>query len=121
MPITHRVKVKAEPIPELDPIEEIKPSEFDSFSQPNLEDETQFFIKEEEEDPINPEPFDELLEPLTPPIELKPLPSGLKYFFLNSDNKYPVIISDKLRDEETYKLITVLKNTVLLFVIRSKT
>jgi len=80
MPITHVVKVKAEPLPELDPIEEVKTSEIDNFIQPNLEDDTQFFINEEEEDPIDPEPLDELLEPLKPPIELKPLPSGLKYF-----------------------------------------
>ena len=85
MPITHIVKVKAEPLPELDPIEEVNSSKFDNFSQPDLEDDTQFFIEEEEEDPINPEPFEESLEPLTPPIELKPLPSRLKYVFLNSD------------------------------------
>jgi len=55
------------------------------------------FIDEEEEDPIDPEPLDELLEPLKPPIKLQPLlPYGLKYVFLNNDKKYPVIISDKL-------------------------
>jgi len=32
MPITHTVKVKAEPLPELDPIEEVKLSKFDNFS-----------------------------------------------------------------------------------------
>ena len=53
--------------------------------------------------------LDELLELLNPPIELKPLPSGLKYVFLNNNHKYLVIISDKLSDEETYKLITVLE------------
>jgi len=67
VPITHTVKVKAEPLPELDPIEEVKSSEFDYFCQPNLEDDTQFFIKEEEEDPIDSESLDELLEPLNPP------------------------------------------------------
>ena len=108
IPITHAVKVKAEPLPELDPIEEVKTSEFDNFIQPDLEDDTQFFINEEEGDPIDPKPLDELLEPLRPPIELKPLPSGLKYVFLNNDKKYPVNISDKLSDEETYKLLTVL-------------
>ena len=66
-------------------------------------------IEEDEEDPINPEPFDELLEPLTPSIELKPLHSRLKCVFLNSDKKYPVIISDKTSHEETYKLITILE------------
>ena len=80
MPITNTVKVKAEPLHELDPIEEVKSSEFDNFI-PDLEDDTQFFIEEEEEDLTNPEPLDELLEPLNPPIELKPLPSGLKYIF----------------------------------------
>jgi len=100
MPITNTVKVKAEPLLELDPIEEVKSSKFDNFSQPDLEDDTQFFIEEEEEDLTDPEPLDELLEPLNPPIELKPLPSGFKYVFLNNDQKYPVIISDKLSDEE---------------------
>ena len=38
MPITHTVKVKAKPLPGLDPIEEVKSSEFDNFSQPYLED-----------------------------------------------------------------------------------
>jgi hypothetical protein len=98
--LTHTVKVKVEPLPELDQIEEVKSSEFDNFSQPDLEDDTQFFIEEEEEDLTDPKPLDELLEPLNPPIELKPLPSGLKYIFLNNDKKYPVIISDKLSDEE---------------------
>jgi len=107
IPITHVVKVKAEPLPELDPIEEVKTIEFDNFIQPDLEDDTQFFIDEEEEDPIDPEPPDELLEPLKPPIEPKPLPSRLKYVFLNNDKKYHVIISDKLSDEESYKPITV--------------
>jgi hypothetical protein len=115
MPIINIVKVKAEPLPELDPIEEVKSSEFDNFSQPDLEDDTQSFIEEEEEDPIDLEPLDELLEPLTLPIELKPLPSGLKYVFLNSDKKYPMIISDKLSDEETYKLITVLEKHCVTF------
>jgi len=115
------VKVKAEPLPELDQIEEVKTSEFDNFIQPDLEDDTQSFINEKEEEPIDPEPLDELLEPLKHPIELKPLPSRLKYVFLNNDQKYPVIISDKLSDEETYKLISVLENTMLLSVIHSKT
>jgi len=78
MPITNTVKVKAEPLSELDPIEEVKSSKFDNFSQPDLEGDTQFFIKEEEADLTNPEPLDELLEPLNLPIELKPLPSRLK-------------------------------------------
>ena len=81
MPISHAVKVKAEPLPEVDAIEEVRTSEFYNFSQPDLEDDTSFFIEDEKEDPIDSEPLDELLEPLKSPIELKPLPSGLKYVF----------------------------------------
>ena len=92
MPITHIVKVKAEHLPELDPIEEVKSSEFDNFSQPDLEDDTQFFIEEKEEDFTDSEPLDELLEPLNLPIELKPLPYGLKYIFVNNDKKYSIIM-----------------------------
>ena len=46
---------------------------------------------------------------MTTPIELKLLPSGLRYAFLNSDVESPVIISDKLSKEETVKLIAVMK------------
>jgi len=38
IPIIHAVKVKAEPLRELDSIEEVKTSKFDNFSQPDLED-----------------------------------------------------------------------------------
>ena len=48
-------------------------------------------------------------KPSRPPIELKPLPSGLRYAFLNSDVESPVIISDKLSEEETNKLIAILE------------
>jgi hypothetical protein len=34
--------------------------------------------------------------PSQPSIELKPLPSSLKYIFLNNNWETPVIISDKL-------------------------
>jgi len=54
MPITNTVKVKADALLELDPIEEVKSSEFDNFSQLDLEDSTQFIIEEEEEDLTDP-------------------------------------------------------------------
>jgi hypothetical protein len=40
---------------------------------------------------------------------LKPLPSGLKYAFLNNDRESPVIISDKLSKDKTLWLLTVLE------------
>src|SRR6185312_8654457 len=47
--------------------------------------------------------------PSQPSIELKPLPSGLRYVFLNDNPETPVIISDKLSQEETRKLVVVLE------------
>ena len=41
-------------------------------------------------------------KPSRPPIELKPLPTGLGYAILSSDVESPVIISDKLSEEETH-------------------
>jgi hypothetical protein len=66
----------------------------------NFKEVTQDFIQDEEElhDAF---PLDETQEPPKPPIVLKPLPSGLKYAFLNNDRESPMIISDKLSKDET--------------------
>jgi hypothetical protein len=77
-------------------MKEVKVASLDDLIEPNLKDDAQFFIEEEDENPIEPEPLDELLEPPKPTIELKPLPSGLRYAFLNNDLDSLVIISDKL-------------------------
>ena len=65
-------------------MEEVKVASLDNLIEPNLEDDAQFFIKEEE-NPIDSEPLDELLEPPKPTIELKPLPSSFRYAFLNNN------------------------------------
>jgi hypothetical protein len=85
IPITHSLNTETEPIPKEDPMEKVNVASPDVFIEPNLEDDAQFFIKEEDESPIDPEPLDELLKPPKPSIELKPLPSGLRYSFLNND------------------------------------
>ena len=90
-------------------MEEVKVTSLDYLIEPNLEDDAQFFIKEEEENPTETEPLDELLEPPKPTIELKPLSSGLRYVFLNNDQDSSMIISDKLSQEESLLLITVLE------------
>jgi hypothetical protein len=46
---------------------------------------------------------------------LKLFPSGLKYAFLNDDLDSPVIISDKLSQEESLRLITVLEKHRAIF------
>jgi hypothetical protein len=63
-----------------------------------LEKDAEEFIQEEEDS-------DEVLElpefkkPTQSPIELKHLPSRLRYAFLNNDVESPMIISDKLSEE----------------------
>jgi hypothetical protein len=108
MPITYSLNTKIEPLTELDPIEEVKVTSPDDPIEPNIEDDAQPFIDEEEDDPVL-DPLDELLESPKPSIELKPLPSGLRYALLNNDQDSPVIISNKLSQEESLRLITVLE------------
>ncbi|GJR04871.1 reverse transcriptase domain-containing protein [Tanacetum coccineum] len=45
-----------------------------------------------------------------PDLELKDLPSHLKYVFLEGDDKLPVIITKNLKDEDKAALIKVLKS-----------
>ena len=107
--ITHSLNAESEPITEEDPMEEVKAASLDDLIEPNLKDDAQFFIEEEDEDPTESEPIDELLEPPEPTIELKPLPSGLRYAFLNNDQDSPMIISDKLSHEESLCVLTVVE------------
>ena len=109
IPITHSLNAESEPIPKEDPMKEVKVASLDNLIEPNLEDDAQFFIEEEEENPTKSEPLDELLELPKPTIELKPLPSGLTYAFLNNDQDSSMIISDKLSQEESLRLLIVLE------------
>jgi hypothetical protein len=91
-------------------MDEVKVPSLDDLIEPNLEDDSRFFIDEEEDEgSTDPEPLDELLEPPKPSNELKPLPSGLRYAFLNNDQDSSVIISDKLSQKESPCLLTVLE------------
>jgi hypothetical protein len=45
------------------------------------------------------------VKPKTSPIELKQLPLGLQYVFLNVDRENLVIISGKLSNDETRRLV----------------
>ena len=109
IPITHSINAETKPIFQEDPMEEVKVASLDDLIEPNLEDDVQFFIEEEDKNPIDPEPLDELLEPPKPTIELKPLPSGLRYAFLNNDQDSSMIINDKLSQEESLCLLTILE------------
>jgi hypothetical protein len=69
MPITRSLNTKIEPLSELDPIEEVKVASLDEPIEPNIEDDAQPFIDEEEDNPV-PHPLDEFLESPMPSIEL---------------------------------------------------
>ena len=51
IPIAHSLNAKTELIPKEDPMEEVKVASLDDLIEPNLEDEAQFFIEKEEENP----------------------------------------------------------------------
>ena len=96
-----------EEFPTIEPIEEVMVvSVFDS-PESALERDAEQFIKEEDD-------ADEMLElpeykkPSWLLIDFKPLPSRLIYAFLNSDVESPVIVSDKISEEETTNLIAIL-------------
>jgi hypothetical protein len=94
----------AKPIPQEEPVEEVLAIVPVETSDTSLEEHAELFIQEEDD-------LGETLElptherPTHLPIELKPLPSSLRYAFLNGDTESPIIISDKLSDEEITKLI----------------
>jgi hypothetical protein len=50
-----------------------------------------------------------VVKPETSPVELKQLPPRLQYVFLNGDHETPVIISDKLSNDETQRLVATLE------------
>jgi hypothetical protein len=105
--ISHSLSTRIESCPESDPLEEFKAASLEFLSNLGLEDDAQFFI-EEETDYSEPKPLDEFAEPPRPPIELKLLPTDLRYAFLNDDPEFPMIISDKLTWEQTLRLMAVL-------------
>jgi hypothetical protein len=80
---------------------------FDS-PESSLEKDAKLFIEEEDDlgEAIDL-PTEEV--PAQPLVELKFLPAGLRYVFLNGDKNTLVIISDKLSDEGTSKLIAILE------------
>ena len=48
-------------------------------------------------------------EPLPPKLELKPLPSHLKYAFLGVEETFPIIISSSLESYQENKLLEILR------------
>ena len=114
IPITQAKNLVAESLPYPNLHKEIMSVlPFDS-PESSLAKDAKLFVEEEDDlrETINL-PQEEALA--WPPIELKLLPAGLHYAFLNGDKKTLVIISDKLSDEVMSKLIVVLEKHRSIF------
>ena len=112
IPVDRALTCSVEDLPIPEPIEEIMATSTFEFFDLGLEEDIEEMPEEVSDAEEESGETSELLateKPSRPPIELKPLPSGLRYAFLNSDVESPVIISDKLLEEETNKLIAVLE------------
>jgi hypothetical protein len=72
-----------------------------------LDDVAEYFSLVEEEAKF--QDLEQEVKPETSPVELKQLPPGLQYVFLNGDCETPVIISDKLSNDETLRLVATLE------------
>jgi hypothetical protein len=82
-------------------------SPFES-SESSLENDAELFIQEEDDlEEIFDLPSHERLA--QPPIQFKPLPSGLRYAFLNGNMESLIIICDRLSGKETTKLLDILE------------
>ena len=55
------------------------------------------------------EPTSKKEDTCPPKVELKPLPSHLRYEFLNSAHQFPIIVSTKLDATQLEKLLDVLR------------
>ncbi len=97
-----------DPLPEIESAEEVTAVSPHESPEALLEDEDPDFIKEEA-DPGETLDLPIMEPPPRPPLELKPLPPGLRYAFLHNDREAPVIISDMLSEDETQRLLTVLE------------
>jgi len=106
--ISHSLNSRTKPYPQEDLLEEFRAASLDFLATPGLEDEARFFI-EEEANPSEEQPLYEFVVPPKPPIEIKPLPTGLRYAFLGDVPESPVIIRDKLTQEQTLRLMAVLE------------
>ena len=97
----------AEARPEQDPLEDAVNISQEELTQPILEEDVSHFAQEI--DPADKSKFDGEEIPQPPLPELNPLPPGLKYAFLHNNRATQVVISDKLTESETRRLVAVLE------------
>lgn len=90
-----------------DPMEDVLSIIQEENTQPIPVDDAHHFVQETE--PGGYVNLNKKESPQPPPLELKSLPSGLKYSFLHNNRNTPVIISDQLTENEARQLVTVLE------------
>jgi hypothetical protein len=78
--ISLSLSTRTESCLEPDLLEQFKAASLEFLFDSSLEDDAEFFIKEEA-NYSKPEPLDEFAKSPRPPIELKSLPFGLRYAF----------------------------------------
>jgi hypothetical protein len=78
----------------------------EELSPPCLDDVADYFSLAEEE--VEFQDLEQEVKPETSPVELKQLPPGQQYIFLNGDHETLVVISDKLSNDETQRLVDTL-------------
>jgi hypothetical protein len=71
----------------------------EELSPPCLDDVADYFSLAKEEAEF--QNLEQEVKPETSLVELKLLPMGLQYVFLNDNHETPVIISDNLSNDET--------------------
>jgi hypothetical protein len=71
----------------------------EELALPCIDDVADYFSLAEEE--VVFQDLEQEAKPETSPVELKQLPLGLQYVFLNGDHETPVVISDKISNDET--------------------
>jgi hypothetical protein len=79
----------------------------EGLSLPFLDDVADYFSLAEEEAQF--QDLEQEVKPETTLVELKLLPSLLQYVFLNGDRETLVIISDKISNDETQRLVATLE------------
>jgi hypothetical protein len=79
----------------------------EGLTQPNNEEDAIHFTYETDPDGRSKLKEEEKLQ--SPLPMLKPLPPSLKYAFLHNNRSTPVVISDKLLESETRRLVAVLE------------
>jgi hypothetical protein len=105
--LVRSLNTMAEARSEQDLVEEVLSIIQEENTQPISADDANHFVQEVE--PGGYVKLDKEESPQPPPPELKPLPSGLRYSFLNNNHNTLVIISDKLTENEARRLVTVLE------------